>query len=78
MTTNRRQQIAPPAEGHLIIDPTTYTPEQHRQLNDRATQHNGWQHPDGTRWIIPVQGPTHTREQWIRQGWPPDSITIAR
>lgn len=76
MTVPRRQ-IAPPVEGHLIIDPTTYTPEQHQQLNQHAHTRGGWQHPDGTRWIIPVQAPTTTREQLIRSGLPPETITIA-
>ena len=72
----RRSPISP--EGHLVVDSTGYTADQYRLLHQHAEKNNGWLHPDGVRWIIPVLGPATSRGEMLRQGLPPESIEIAR
>ena len=64
--------------GHLVVDPTDFTPEQTTELEGRAANHGGWRHPDGVRWIIPTEHPTHTKERLVEDGWPLEAITVAR
>lgn len=64
--------------GHLIIDPGRFTHQsQASQLADHVHLYHGWPHPDGVRWILPVEQPRHTRERLIASGWPEGAIEVA-
>ena len=66
------------AEGFLLIDPSHFDAAQASKCCAWSTEHRGWLHPDGVRWIVPVEMPTHKREGLIRDGWPAEAIIIAR
>ena len=67
----------PPTTGFIIVNPTEFTATQKRELEKRVKAHAGWPHPDGIRWLLPVNSPNTTREKWVRAGWPSDSVEIA-
>lgn len=65
------------ADGFLLVDPSGLGEKQAVELDNAVVFWKGWRHPDGVRWILPVQYPKTLKEKWIRQGWPVDSIQIA-
>jgi hypothetical protein len=65
------------AGGFLIVDPSAFTIEQVGQLLEKSDKHGGWRHPDKVRWIIPVIHPKYARDEWLKGGWPANSVEIA-
>jgi len=63
--------------GFLLVDPTPLTNLQIVALTELVRVGKGWRHPDGVRWIVPVEDPTRTRDKCFRKGWAKDSIEIA-
>jgi hypothetical protein len=47
------------------------------QLAEHIHLYRGWPHPDGVRWILPVESPSSTRQRLIASGWPEDAVAIA-
>jgi len=63
--------------GFLMVDPTPLTNLQIAALNELVRIGQGWRHPDGVRWIVPVESPKTTREKCLREGWAKESIEVA-
>ena len=64
--------------GHLIVNPSVFThADQLAFLQERVATLRGWPHPDGVRWIVPVEAPTTTRGMWVRKGLPEGSVVVA-
>ena len=60
-----------------MVDPTGFTVEQWGELREGIALGRGWLHPDGVRWIIPVEAPKTTKERWVRKGLPDKAIEVA-
>ena len=63
--------------GFLLVDPTPLTNLQIVALTEMVRVGRGWRHPDGVRWIVPVDGPKTIQEKCLREGWAKESIEVA-